>query len=103
MSNSTVKPRLPIPRIGFLAATAAVCILCLGGSSLANAGISTDKGVVADKAVADEKDNSSRPDSAPPSKTDTSKNADSANSGPAPAPGSTEDQLLRLGDKVKKL
>jgi TolA-binding protein len=102
-SSSTPRSRFPIPRIGFLGAATALWMLCSGGVGLGNARVTVDKGAVADKASGDEKDNSSRTDAVPRPKTDANKSADSANTGPAPAAGSTEDQIVRLGDKVKKL
>jgi hypothetical protein len=108
--------RLPTPRIGFLAVASALWVMLSASPGFANNIICispssfdrstpdkpADKGSPADKGGKTAGDSSAGANPSTASSTDTNKNVAKADTG-APAKSSTDEQLLRLDEKVKEL
>jgi hypothetical protein len=87
--------------LGVFAAALALCLFCLtGGSSLAFAKSSDGDGGTVAKSARDDADAASKKDSSSNTNSDTTANK---STDPKSASPSTEDQLMQLNEKVKRL
>jgi len=92
---------LPSP-LGLFATALALCLLCLNGSgNIAFAKSDGDGGTVANKSARDEGDAASKKSTGSNANSETTANNKSTD--PKAATPSTEDQLLQLNEKVKRL
>ncbi|HEY6332086.1 MAG TPA: hypothetical protein VI756_22345 [Blastocatellia bacterium] len=108
-SGSINRLRLPIRRVGFLAVTSALWVVLSACPSFASIRICVYPGAFntsasdksADKDSPADKSDKAAGDNSTPSNTDSSKNTAKTNG--AAAKASTDEQLLRLDEKVKEL